>query len=102
MLAYSLEAVIEDGLKLDWPMFSSEIDGAYRALDPAHPYLESKASSRIEHWHRWNQKERKSGFVELLESLDPMFESGYKFSLKRGAANFKSPAEWDAVDADSE
>jgi hypothetical protein len=101
VLAYSLEALIEDGLKIDFTTLSSRIYGAYRALDPAHPYLESKASSRIEHWYHWDKKQRRTRFVELLESLDPMFESDYKHRVKQGAKNLISPTEWDTVESDT-
>jgi hypothetical protein len=102
VLAYSLEVVIEDGLKLDLPALCPDIHRAYRALDPAHAYLESKASSRIEHWYRWNKKERQAKFVQLLQSLDPMFESDYRYRVKRGEMNLMSPAEWDAVQDESD
>jgi hypothetical protein len=102
VLAYSLEALIEDGLKLDFPAISTNIHRAYRALDPTHPCLESKASTRIEHWYHWSKKDRTTRFVELLESLDPMFEADYKYQVERGATNLISPAEWDAIEGEGD
>jgi hypothetical protein len=102
VLAYSLEAILEHGLAHDFPAQLAGILEAYRLLDPAHPFLEEKASSRIQHWYRWKKKERSSGLVELLESLHPSFESLSEFRIRDGMTGLMSPAEWDATEPESD
>ena len=99
VLAYSLEVIVDEALPLDFPTNHSQVHRAYQAIDPAHPFLESKASSRIEHWYRWKKKERKARLVELLESLDPMFEHDYRYRINNGATGLLSPNQWDAGDS---
>jgi hypothetical protein len=96
-LAYALETIIETALQEDFAGVTRQILSAYERLDPAHPYLTAKAESRIEHWYRWSAKEREQGFVELLESLDPGFESMYKYQAS-SAPDRMSPDEWDAIE----
>jgi hypothetical protein len=102
VLAYSLEATVEEGLAQDFASRSGVIQEAYRMLDPGHPFLESKATSRIEHWYRWNKKEREARILELLESLDPSFESMYQYGMRAGKAYSMSPAEWDAIESEGD
>ena len=100
VLAYALEDIIEKALPQDFKSQSDLILEAYRQLDPAHPWLDAKASSRIEHWYKWNKATREEHFVELLESLDPVFAFHYESRISHGEFVFMSPAQWDASDDD--
>jgi hypothetical protein len=95
---YALEAVAEEALQEDFPAEFQKIHGQYLRLLPDHPVLEERAGSRIEHWYRWSEAERRRGLLPLLESLDPLFEFDYKMAVKHGEKVFMSPEEWDAIE----
>ena len=98
--AYAFEGLVDEGLQEDFAVDYQRIQERYLALQPEHPWLEEKCSSRIEHWARWTASERQRGLIALLESLDPMFPFDYEMRMKRGDAGLMSPEEWDATDVD--
>jgi hypothetical protein len=102
VLAYSLEAIIQEAISQCFPKRHMEIGRACSLLDPLHPFLETKAPSRIEHWYRWTKVQRETRLVELLESLQPGFETMHSYGSKGHASGRMSPAAWDQEDFSDE
>jgi len=93
---YALEAIIEEGLKRDFGDAYESIHEQYLMLSPEHPYLEEAIASRVELYAGWSGAERRRRIVNLLESLDPMYRSLYRYRVNRGDEDVLSPDEWDA------
>lgn len=76
-LTYSLEAVIESALL---ESFGAEAVAAWQRINASHPAAQERIQSRAEVFKGWTKALRKRHFVDLLDSLDFMYESN--FSLR--------------------
>lgn len=92
-ITYALEAVIEDGLREDFPAEGDRLVSLWQHLDPAFPSVFAKLDSAGALFLSWTKAERKRRFGALLESLDPMYDVSYAGRAERGEKNLVSPAE---------
>lgn len=92
-ITYALEAVIEDGLREDFPADGDRLVSLWQHLDPAFPSVFAELDSAGALFLLWSKAERKRRFGALLESLDPMYDSNFAWRAERGEKNLVSPAE---------
>ena len=92
-ITYALEAVIEDGLKEDFPADGDRLVALWQQLNPVFPSVFAKLDSAGALFLSWTKAERRRRFAALLESFDPMYESSYAWRAKRGEKNLVSPDE---------
>lgn len=92
-IIYALEAVIEDGLKEDFPADGDRLVALWQQLNPVFPSVFAKLDSAGALFLSWTKAERRRRFAALLESLDPMYESSYAWRAERGEKNLVSPDE---------
>lgn len=97
-MAYSLEAVIEEGLRADFPEQSDELLAAYRRIDPSHPWAENKIHGRGAYFSLQTGAQRKGRLLNLLASLDPLYPSIYELRFANGERGLLSPTELDCLD----
>ncbi len=100
-ITYALEAVIEDAITDDFGVHGLKIKERWLRLDPASPWLEEKLDSRGALFCSWDKRQRKNGLSTLLDSLDPMFPTFYKFRVLNGETGLLSPEdidEWNNIE----
>lgn len=90
-ITYALEAVIEDGLQEDFAAQGTEAIALWQRLDPAQPDVFDKLDSRGAIFCSWTKAERKRYFLKLLSSLDPLYETLYKYQSNDSEKNLLSP-----------
>jgi hypothetical protein len=97
-ITYALEAVIEDALREDFGAQAENIIALWQRLNPAQSQVFNMMNSHGGIFCSWTKAQRKSGFVQLLSSFDPMYDRFYTMRLKNGERNLISPAEFAAWD----
>lgn len=95
-ITYALEAVIEEGLRDDFGAQGTEAIERWQRLNPAYPEVFEKLDSRGALFCSWTKMQRQKGFLALLGSFDPMFESLYPLHVRNGDKPLLSPADFEA------
>lgn len=95
--AYALEAVIEDALKKDFGAdLGLRLIDRWMAIDPAHPWVESKIESRGGYFSALSKAERKKKLEGVLFSFNPMYPLLVKGWIRDGAKDMPLPEQLDA------
>lgn len=97
-MAYSLEAVIEEGIRADFPNQSGELLAAYERIDSSHPWAEEKINGRGAYFSLLTKSQRNERLLNLLASLDPLYPSMYELRFANGERGLLSPMELDCLD----
>lgn len=100
-IAYALEVVIEEALREDFGAQGERAIALWQRLDPAQPDVFDMLRSRGAIFCSWTKTQRKTNFLQLLTSFDPMYDSYYVLRLQQGEKNLVSPGElalWNDVE----
>lgn len=97
-MAYSLEAVIEEGIEADLPNQARELLAAYERIDSSHPWAEDKINGRGAYFCLLTKLQRNERLLNLLASLDPLYPSIYELRFANGERGLLSPTELDCLD----
>lgn len=100
-IAYALEAIIEEALREDFGAQGERAIALWQRLDPAQPDVFDMLRSRGAIFCSWTKTQRKTNFLQLLTSFDPMYDSYYVLRLQQGEKNLVSPGElalWNDVE----
>ncbi len=93
-ITYALEAVIEKGLREDFPGSADAIIARWQRIDAAQPNVFAKLDSRGAIFSSWTKSQRQKLMLPLLESFDPLFDTLYEFDVRHGQRTATlSPAE---------
>jgi len=100
-ITYALEGIIEEALREDCGAQAESVIALWRRLDPAQPEVFEMLRSRGAIFSSWTKAQRKTNFLELLASFDPMYQSDYNLRLLRSEKGLLSPGQfalWDHVE----
>lgn len=95
--AYALEAVIEHALKEDFGAdLGLRLIDRWMAIDPAHPWAESKIESRGGYFSALSKADRKKKLDGILFSFNPMYPVLVKGWIRDGAKDIPLQEELEA------
>lgn len=92
-IAYAMEAVVEEALLEDFQAHGNELIKGWKRINPLHPDVFDRLDLAGGLFCSWTKAERKSKFLQLLISFEPLYESYYALRLEQRQKNLVSPAD---------